>query len=118
MEKIVEKPVQNRGEEMNPFINPSESVKRLQFKSEIPANFFDLSNPAEVSFSEDTNYMTDPTENPAVYTFHPDFASKVYSASTEIHQMAYLATEKVISSDDLLEKFQIPSVFWQLIRNS
>lgn len=73
----------------------------------------------EFGFKFHTMYGEPYWDESAYYQFTLEQIEKDLEAPTEeLHQMCLQVVDKVVDNEELLEQFQIPSAFWQMISDS
>ncbi|QCZ92948.1 glutathionylspermidine synthase family protein [Salinimonas iocasae] len=73
----------------------------------------------EYGFHFHTMYGQPYWDETAYYQFSLQQIEKdIEDPTAELHQMCLAATERVVNSEALLTRFAIPSVYWDLVRNS
>ncbi|MEQ1975757.1 glutathionylspermidine synthase family protein [Xenorhabdus sp. SGI240] len=73
---------------------------------------------AEFGFNFHTMYGQPYWSEDAYYQFTLDQIEEIEEATAELHQMCLQVVEKVVDSEELLTKFQIPKHCWEFIRSS
>ncbi|MBD1228340.1 glutathionylspermidine synthase family protein [Xenorhabdus griffiniae] len=73
---------------------------------------------AEFGFNFHTMYGQPYWSEDAYYQFTLDQIEEIEDATAELHQMCLQVVEKVVDSEELLTKFQIPKHCWEFIRSS
>ncbi|AOM42264.1 glutathionylspermidine synthase family protein [Xenorhabdus hominickii] len=73
---------------------------------------------AEYGFNFHTMYEQPYWSEEAYYQFTLSQIEEIEDATAELHQMCLQVVEKVVDSDELLAKFQIPKHCWEFIRSS
>ncbi|CDL82296.1 glutathionylspermidine synthase family protein [Xenorhabdus szentirmaii] len=73
---------------------------------------------AEYGFKFHTMYDQPYWSEEAYYQFTLDQIEEIEDATTELHQMCLQVAEKVVNSEELLTKFQIPKHCWEFVRSS
>lgn len=72
----------------------------------------------EYGFNFHTMYGQPYWSEDAYYQFTPNQIEEIEDATAELHQMCLQVVEKVVNSEELLTKFQIPKHCWEFIRSS
>ncbi|BET98278.1 glutathionylspermidine synthase family protein [Xenorhabdus taiwanensis] len=73
---------------------------------------------AEFGFNFHTMYGQPYWSEDAYYQFTLNQIEEIEDATAELHQMCLQVVEKVVDSEELLTKFQIPKHCWEFIRSS
>ncbi|MBE8596113.1 glutathionylspermidine synthase family protein [Xenorhabdus sp. BG5] len=73
---------------------------------------------AEFGFNFHTMYGQPYWSEDAYYQFTLSQIEEIEDATVELHQMCLQVVEKVVDSEELLTKFQIPKHCWEFIRSS
>ncbi|WP_338884308.1 MULTISPECIES: glutathionylspermidine synthase family protein [Xenorhabdus] len=73
---------------------------------------------AEFGFNFHTMYGQPYWSEDAYYQFTLDQIEEIEDVTAELHQMCLQVVEKVVDSEELLTKFQIPKHCWEFIRSS
>ncbi|OTA19884.1 putative acid--amine ligase YgiC [Xenorhabdus beddingii] len=73
---------------------------------------------AEYGFNFHTMYDQPYWSEEAYYQFTLNQVEEIEDATTELHQMCLQVVEKVVNSEELLAKFQIPKHCWEFVRSS
>ncbi|MDC9590028.1 glutathionylspermidine synthase family protein [Xenorhabdus sp. XENO-10] len=73
---------------------------------------------AEYGFNFHTMYDQPYWSEEAYYQFTLNQIEEIEDATTELHQMCLQVVEKVVDSEELLTKFQIPKHCWEFVRSS
>ncbi|MDC9595713.1 glutathionylspermidine synthase family protein [Xenorhabdus anantnagensis] len=73
---------------------------------------------AEYGFNFHTMYDQPYWSEEAYYQFTLNQIEEIEDATTELHQMCLQVVEKVVNSEELLTKFQIPKHCWEFVRSS
>ena len=95
-----------------------EGMRRISFQANQLEGMFNLEDPFELAFSKDPFNFGEYREVLQYYAWSEHYYSKILTASSELHSMILTATEKVVNSDELLEKFGLDRKLWQLLRQS
>ncbi|MDR0218226.1 MAG: glutathionylspermidine synthase family protein [Enterobacteriaceae bacterium] len=72
----------------------------------------------EYGFNFHTMYGQPYWSEEAYYQFSLKQVEEIEDATTELHQMCLQVVEKVVNSEELLTKFQIPKHCWEFVRSS
>jgi len=83
-------------------------------------SWLDTTDPAEKYFVDlfGPELIRADTDTLPYYRVDQDLLLGIGTTSNELHRMFLLATEHVLTNDDLLSRFCIPEVFWSRIRQS
>ncbi|SFN44743.1 glutathionylspermidine synthase family protein [Xenorhabdus japonica] len=73
---------------------------------------------AEYGFNFHTMYDQPYWSEEAYYQFTLNQIEEIEDVTTELHQMCLQVVEKVVDSEELLTKFQIPKHCWEFVRSS
>ncbi|OKP01494.1 glutathionylspermidine synthase family protein [Xenorhabdus eapokensis] len=73
---------------------------------------------AEFGFNFHTMYGQPYWSEEAYYQFTLNQIEEIEDATAELHQMCLQVVEKVVDSEELLTKFQIPKHCWEFVRSS
>ncbi|MBD2810700.1 glutathionylspermidine synthase family protein [Xenorhabdus sp. Vera] len=73
---------------------------------------------AEYGFNFHTMYDQPYWSEEAYYQFTLNQIEEIEDATAELHQMCLQVVEKVVDSEELLTKFQIPKHCWEFVRSS
>ncbi|OTA17594.1 putative acid--amine ligase YgiC [Xenorhabdus vietnamensis] len=73
---------------------------------------------AEYGFNFHTMYDQPYWSEEAYYQFTLNQIEEIEDATVELHQMCLQVVEKVVDSEELLTKFQIPKHCWEFVRSS
>ena len=83
-------------------------------------NFLNVNNPAEAYFGQRNGWGITSSSDKSIsyYQFDSHFAERLRLATLELNHMCLIATDTVIKSDLLLDKFGFPEWSWEKIRKS
>lgn len=95
-----------------------EGMRRISFNASHLDGMFNLDDPFELAFSKDPFNFGEYREVLQYYAWSKHYFSKILTASSELHAMILLATDKVVNSDELLTRFGIDPKFWPHLRRS
>ena len=95
-----------------------EGIRRVSFNAHQLDGMFNLDDPFELAYSKDSFTFGEYREVLQYYAWSEHYYAKILTASSELHALILKATEKVVSSDELLERFAIDRALWPLLRRS